>query len=486
MPTIATKVKVVARFRPTNAIEEEIDEHDMLDIDLEPEFVQLGHKGQAWTFSFDRIFGPESSQRDVFEELKPTLSDILSGFNGTIFAYGQTGSGKTHSMFGPPNYKEDPEQGGLVIRMCMALFEHVQMHKDNVEWKVSGSYLQVYKERVQDLLDPSKDNLEIRESPTSGIFVEGLTSRDLTCIEDVSRLLAKGDHNRVKCGTAMNAESSRSHCLFSVTLTKIMPNGDTTKGELKLVDLAGSEKVAKSKVQGLALEQAAKINASLSALGNCIFALSSGQSFIPYRNSKLTRILQESLGGNTKTTLIVCCSPHGHNLDETLSTLRFASRAKFIKTSVNANFQPSGASLSQQLSDLQHGFLTVQLFAKSLEQTIGWMKTNDDPSAPNPYEVAAPACYKPDEAELELQRLLQEEEAAATCASPGRRGPYRDPAARRKSVFGLGLSSPHRGHRLTLGAPHGPATSRARHAPRLSPLADTWGSRAVKALLATP
>lgn len=203
--------------------------------------------------------------------------------------------------------------------------------ESNLQFSVKASFLEIYKERIRDLLHPINDNLPIRQSPTRGIYVENLREVFVGGEEDIRDLLRKGEAARSVASTKMNERSSRSHSLFIVRVEqRNLDTGGLRVGRLNLVDLAGSEKISKTGAAGETLEEAKKINQSLSALGNCIHALTEAKrGHIPYRDSKLTRILQDSLGGNTKTCLVVTCSPHVFNIDETLTTLRFGARFVF-------------------------------------------------------------------------------------------------------------------------------------------------------------
>lgn len=213
-------------------------------------------------------------------------------------------------------------------------------------------------------------DLKIKESPTRGIYVDGLSEECVTFAEELFEIIEDGNSNRRIASTQMNSESSRSHSLFILQVEQKLPNGSEKRGLLNLVDLAGSEKINKTKVEGENLEEAKKINWSLSALGNVINSLTSGKDHIPYRDSKLTRLLQESLGGNFKTTLMVACSPHPRNFEETISTLKFAVRAKTIKNKPKLNIKRSAAyyikvieGLKKDLQDkdLRIKFLTIKL-----------------------------------------------------------------------------------------------------------------------------
>ncbi|RXG71713.1 Kinesin heavy chain [Armadillidium vulgare] len=259
------------------------------------------------------------------------ISDVLNGYNGTIFAYGQTSSGKTHTMEGVIT---DPHLQGIIPRIINDIFNHIYSMEENLEFHIKVSYFEIYMDKIRDLLDVSKVNLAVHEDKNRVPFVKGATERFVS---------------------NMNEHSSRSHSVFLIQVKQ--ENVESQKkllGKLYLVDLAGSEKasilelffknidaakrVSKTGAEGTVLDEAKNINKSLSALGNVISALAEGnKSHIPYRDSKLTRILQESLGGNARTTIIICCSPASYNETETKSTLDFGRRAKTIKNVVTVN-----------------------------------------------------------------------------------------------------------------------------------------------------
>lgn len=211
-------------------------------------------------------------------------------------------------MFGPDVGEEDTM--GIIPRACRHIFQYIARCTDGTEFTIKCSFLEIYKEVIKDLLNPKNSNLKIRESPHRGVWVEGLTELFVTCEQDVIDLLRMGERFRKVASTKMNATSSRSHSLFILQLTQKSADGSTKTGKLNLADLAGSEKISKTGATGETLEEAKKINLSLSALGNCINALSTRAKHIPYRDSTLTFILRESLGGNSKTTLLIACSPH--------------------------------------------------------------------------------------------------------------------------------------------------------------------------------
>lgn len=285
-------------------------------------------------FVFDQVFAPSSTQEQIFETSgKQIVDGVLEGYNGCVLAYGQTGSGKSHTMMGPPELPPGTqhEHRGLIPRMLEYLFAR----KTN-EHKVKVGFMEIYNEKVFDLLNPESEmsDLKIHEQQGGGgFYVKGLKENEVQTVAEVVNAMQIGDKNRKTASTLMNARSSRSHSVFLVDV-----ESPRLKAKLVLVDLAGSEKVAKTGARGLLLEEAANINRSLSALGMVVNALSSGQAqHVPFRDSKLTRILQDSLSGNSRTCLIVQCSPMETHISETVSSLRFGARAKDVKTMPKPN-----------------------------------------------------------------------------------------------------------------------------------------------------
>ena len=255
-----------------------------------------------------------SSQVDVYDTAaKPIIDSVLEGFNGTIFAYGQTSSGKTHTMQGPSI--DDIETQGIIPRMVRTVFNRIETASEAIEFTVKVSMIEIYMERIKDLIDPTKDNLRIHEEKSKGVYIGDLCEKYVVDDQEVYDLMKLGNSNRSVAHTMMNAESSRSHSIFILTVTQNNTEDLSCKtGRLYLVDLAGSEKIQKTGAFGQTLEEAKMINKSLTTLGKVIMALTDKrQTHVPYRESKLTRILSESLGGNSKTCLIVTCSPHAFN-----------------------------------------------------------------------------------------------------------------------------------------------------------------------------
>lgn len=328
-------IKVVCRFRPLNDSEEKAGSKFVVKFPTGPDenCITIGGK----VYLFDKVFKPNASQDKVYgDAAKSIVSDVLAGYNGTIFAYGQTSSGKTHTMEGVIG---DPSKQGIIPRIVNDIFNHIYAMEENLEFHIKVSYFEIYMDKIRDLLDVSKVNLSVHEDKNRVPFVKGATERFVSSPEEVFAVIEEGKANRHIAVTNMNEHSSRSHSVFLINVKQEnLENEKKLSGKLYLVDLAGSEKVSKTGAEGTVLDEAKNINKSLSALGNVISALAEDKkTHIPYRDSKLTRILQESLGGNARTTIIICCSPASFNESETKSTLDFGRRAKTIKNVITVN-----------------------------------------------------------------------------------------------------------------------------------------------------
>uniref|UniRef100_A0A8C3MLH1 Kinesin-like protein n=1 Tax=Geospiza parvula TaxID=87175 RepID=A0A8C3MLH1_GEOPR len=290
-------------------------------------------------YVFDRVFPPNTTQEQVYHACAMQIvKDVLAGYNGTIFAYGQTSSGKTHTMEGKLH---DPQQMGIIPRIARDIFNHIYAMDENLEFHIKVSYFEIYLDKIRDLLDMTKTNLSVHEDKNRVPYVKGCTERFVSSPEEILDVIDEGKSNRHVAVTNMNEHSSRSHSIFLIHIKQ--ENVETEQklsGKLYLVDLAGSEKVSKTGAEGAVLDEAKNINKSLSALGNVISALAEGtKAYVPYRDSKMTRILQDSLGGNCRTTMFICCSPSSYNDQETKSTLMFGQRAKTIKNTASVNLE---------------------------------------------------------------------------------------------------------------------------------------------------
>lgn len=279
--------------------------------------------GQA-EMEFDRVFSPAASQADVYKDTSAVIMSVIDGYNVCLMAYGQTGAGKTYTMNGTP---DDP---GVNRRAIAELLQMINKD-DKLEVQLSATLAEVYNENVYDLLSAKRVVRKIKQG-IQGVYADGLIERGVSVIEDVQRILKDGDRNRSVAATSMNTDSSRSHLIFTIKVTALNTiSGVTTNGKLTLVDLAGSERIARSEATGERLIEAAAINKSLSALGQVFSAIATSSPHVPYRNSKLTHLLQDSLGGDSKTCMFVNASPLNINLSETHSTLSFGKQIRSIE-----------------------------------------------------------------------------------------------------------------------------------------------------------
>ncbi|XP_068656130.1 kinesin-like protein KIN-14R [Aristolochia californica] len=327
-------IRVFCRCRPLN--EEELAEGSTMAIDFESEkdgeLAVKANGAPKKVFKFDAVFGPQADQADVFEDTAPFAASVLDGYNVCIFAYGQTGTGKTFTMEGTE------EARGVNYRTLEELFRIIDERKRVFKYEISVSVLEVYNEQIRDLLlsasqpGAATKRLEIKQVAEGVHHVPGLVEANVHNMNEVWEVLQTGTNARAVGSTNANEHSSRSHCIHCVMVKgQNMINGESTRSKLWLVDLAGSERIAKTEVQGDRLKEAQNINRSLSALGDVISALSNKNSHIPFRNSKLTHLLQDSLGGDSKTLMFVQMSPNENDLSETLCSLNFASRVRGIE-----------------------------------------------------------------------------------------------------------------------------------------------------------
>ncbi|XP_070699544.1 kinesin family member 4 [Pempheris klunzingeri] len=354
-------VRVALRCRPL--VTKEINEGCQCCLTFVPGEPQV-IVGAEKAFTYDYVFDPTAEQEEVFtSSVSSLLSGLFKGYHATVLAYGQTGSGKTFSMGGAyTSAQENDPSVGVIPRVIKRIFEEREMRTD-CDFCLAVSYLEIYNEDILDLLCTSKDKpaISIREDPKDGIKIVGLTEKQVLSAQEMVSCLEIGNSARTVGSTAMNAASSRSHAIFTITLEQRRgtDKADSVVSKLHLVDLAGSERQKKTKAEGDRLKEGISINRGLLSLGNVISALgdeSKKNTFVPYRDSKLTRLLQDSLGGNSHTLMIACVSPADSNMEETINTLRYADRARKIKNKPIVNIDPRAAEmnrLKQQVQELQ-------------------------------------------------------------------------------------------------------------------------------------
>ncbi|XP_055154006.1 kinesin-like protein KIFC3 isoform X2 [Symphalangus syndactylus] len=358
-------IRVIARVRPvtkedgegpeaTNAVTFDADDDSI---------IHLLHKGKPVSFELDKVFSPQASQHDVFQEVQALVTSCIDGFNVCIFAYGQTGAGKTYTMEGTA------ENPGINQRALQLLFSEVQEKASDWEYTITVSAAEIYNEVLRDLLGKEpQEKLEIRLCPDGSgqLYVPGLTEFQVQSVDDINKVFEFGHTNRTTEFTNLNEHSSRSHALLIVTVRGVdCSTGLRTTGKLNLVDLAGSERVGKSGAEGSRLREAQHINKSLSALGDVIAALRSRQGHVPFRNSKLTYLLQDSLSGDSKTLMVVQVSPVEKNTSETLYSLKFAERVRSVELGPGLRRAELGSWSSQEHLEWEPACQTPQPSARA-------------------------------------------------------------------------------------------------------------------------
>ncbi|PVD19886.1 hypothetical protein C0Q70_20379 [Pomacea canaliculata] len=331
------KIRVYCRARPLSSSEKERGNHSIVKSPDEYT-IQIASQRGLKEFQFDQIFMEDVTQERVFEDTHNLIQSAVDGYNVCIFAYGQTGSGKTFTMIGD----RDQNFPGVAPRAFKGIFELAQENKAKFDMSVSAYMLELYNDKLIDLFAKpgsyEEDKLEIKKDKKGMVFIQGAAIKAASNAKELLSLFEEGSKNRHTASTKMNSESSRSHLVIGIVMESTnKATGTITKGKLSLVDLAGSERVGKTGATAEQLKEAMSINKSLSALGDVISALSSEQSFIPYRNSKLTMLMQDSLGGNAKTLMFVNVSPADYNMDETVTSLTYASRVKLITNDASKN-----------------------------------------------------------------------------------------------------------------------------------------------------
>ena len=361
-------IKVCCRFR--KEFDHSEDEYDSWEFEDETATIYYGERNtkteKKWVY--DYILPPDTTQEQMYEKVaKKTIIDFTEGYNGTIFAYGQSGSGKTYSMLGPDSVFEtlassaENELYGITPRAVYQIFNIFKdFERNGTKWKLSLSYIEIYNEKIKCLLS-KKDGLKIREDPNEGFIIPEKDSLDCQTPLSVFEGINLASKNRATGATNQNERSSRSHAILQLELIYNSIDGLVRKSHLSLVDLAGSERIAKTGAEGQRLKEAQKINQSLTTLGMVIMSLTTpGSKHIPFRNSKLTLILKDSLGGSSKTTLLCTASRLKRHSEESIQTLYFASRAKTIKNSAKKNIILSAGELQYLANGLKKEIMLLR------------------------------------------------------------------------------------------------------------------------------
>eukprot|EP00696_Hemimastix_kukwesjijk_P006270 gnl/Hemi2/17943_TR5917_c0_g1_i1.p1 gnl/Hemi2/17943_TR5917_c0_g1~~gnl/Hemi2/17943_TR5917_c0_g1_i1.p1 ORF type:complete len:680 (-),score=149.47 gnl/Hemi2/17943_TR5917_c0_g1_i1:20-2059(-) len=393
-------IRVCCRYRPESHLE--MIKGSTSCVEFQPDGRSVTHtddlSSQCHDFSFSTVFAPESTQEEVYQNVAaPIVTDILNGMNACILAYGQTGSGKTYTMEGCPETVASPAQPGIIPQLCEALFSSIRSRAmPGVNVVVRVSYVEIYMETVRDLLRPLDDDnrvvvdkrdenlmeMKMYNDEERGLWLANLTEIPVYDTRDLLSTLRVGQRERVVASTRLNEFSSRSHAIFIITVVIDDTHQHVKKSsQLYLVDLAGSEKLSKTEAAGIQLEEAKKINTSLLALGQVIHKLSSGKpgEHIPYRDSKLTRILQNAFGGNSRTALVICCSPSSYNAQETLATLRFGDRVKRIQNRPRINQRRTVAELTALLTKAECIIKDKDAFIDHLQQQLSAVQLSGGP-----------------------------------------------------------------------------------------------------------
>ncbi|XP_053407299.1 kinesin-like protein KIF6 [Mercenaria mercenaria] len=379
-------IQIFARIKPTKAkagvydIDNDDEGLPRLTFNIPRELADgfINNKRENYKFRFQKVFDQKAQQDEIFDHVaKPVVDNVLEGYNGTIFAYGQTGSGKTFTITGGAERYNDR---GIIPRMLSYIFECFEKHSERA-FTAHISYLEIYNDSGYDLLDPKHEAAKLEDLPKvslmedndQNIHLKNLSVHQATSEEDALNLLFLGDTNRMIAETPMNQASTRSHCIFTVHLTS-REHGTATirRSKIHLVDLAGSERVSKTGVKGVLLSEAKYINLSLHFLEQVIIALSEkSRSHIPYRNSMMTSVLRDSLGGNCMTTMIATCAIDRRNIDETISTCRFAQRVAMIKNDVLLNEELDPKLMIQKLKK------EIQQLREELAMATGEQRTDE-------------------------------------------------------------------------------------------------------------
>ncbi|XP_026729708.1 kinesin-like protein KIF18A isoform X1 [Trichoplusia ni] len=415
---MAANIRVVVRVRPLNEKEMELNNRIVVDVvddkmlvfdpkeEVRPFFYQgvqqpnknfLKRANKELKFVFDNVCGQSATNKDVFElTTKDILASLMEGYNCSVFVYGATGAGKTFTMIG------NNEHPGITYLTMEHLFYTINSFEKDREFDIGVSYIEVYNENVYDLLKPSRTPLQLREDSKYGVMVAGLTLNSIKTARELLNMLENGNKNRTQHPTDANAESSRSHAVFQVYVKmRYKTSSQLRIVKLSMIDLAGSERASATGCVGERFKEGANINKSLLSLGNCINRLADGGSYIPYRDSKLTRLLKDSLGGNCKTVMIANVSPSSVSYEDTYNTLKYAARANKIQLSIKKNIVDGDMRMSQYVKVIEE----LKKKVKELEAKLSLSSMKAVSKEPDLVKEKAKREWR--------KRILEEEEAHA-------------------------------------------------------------------------
>lgn len=425
-------IRVAARFRPLSELELSQGGVDKLCVQFSRDgqsctlSLEQAHGTRSFNFAYDHMFQPESTQSDVYDTVaKPIVEGVINGFNGAIIAYGQTGSGKTHTMLGPSGAKAfinddevEFESLGIIPRALQELLDYAAASEGLVQLR--ASYVEIYNEHVIDLLSPVKGGFVVRDQAQSSyaamreqaqvLYLPTVTETPVGSVREALEVMRTGNKNRHQAETKMNRHSSRSHAVFIVTVTNSVDQSRQKFAQLYLVDLAGSERVKKTEVKGAQLEEAGNINKSLLALGQVIWSLAHKQKHVPYRDSKLTQLLRNCLGGNARTAIMIAASPHQDNANESMSALRFGQRASLVENVARENVAENVQELKRLLERAREDLHELRGHCRRLQAELCAAQTAD---------------------------LLQAEPAGRSCAPASSSEMLQGITAKRLMVWGL-------------------------------------------------
>lgn len=380
-----SQIKVLARFRCR--LDHETEDGECLEIPSDKKSVTVSDSkaGKILRFQFDEVFGPQTTQKQIYEAIRPMMDEVFQGYSCTIMTYGQTGSGKTYTMEGPrlsdgDKALRDPELKGCVPRLIDDVFQRVYSDEQS-SWQVTASFLEVYKGKVWDCLSAQTGgdglaSVHVRSFKNQESQILGMTNREVASPEELLQVYKQGLANRVVGATAANPASSRGHGVFDIKITQATEEGNTVTSLLRLIDLAGSEQAENTGEEWDRRQEAKLINVSLSFLSSVVQSLSQNEKYINYRHCTLTRVVEQALGGNSRTMLIVTGSPMESSVKMTINTLRFAAAASTVQIKASKNQQQTRKQLEALIRESEQKLKDKDEQLQELKRALEEARTN--------------------------------------------------------------------------------------------------------------